>query len=117
MKQDWTNQLRDKMAGYEEPAPEGLWDEIEKSLDSIPKNKESHKIAWITVLKYSSATMAAVALCLIGFFFINKQNYDHSYRTSSNMISEPANKNIAIYSNPKKGILISLLFIFIKYKI
>ena len=118
MKQDWTNQLRDKMAGYEEPAPEGLWDEIEKSLDSIPKNKESHKIAWITVLKYSSATMAAVALCLIGFFFINKQNYDHSYRTSSNMISEPANKNIAISKRSKisadNNILASAKYVNIK---
>mgnify|MGYP003591771009 CR=1 FL=1 len=101
MKQDWTDQLRDKMAGYEEPAPEGLWDEIEKSLGSIPQNKESHKIAWITVLKYSSATMAAVALCLIGFFFINKQNSDHLSRTSSNIISEPANRHIAISKSSK----------------
>jgi hypothetical protein len=109
MKQDWTNQLRDKMAGYEEPAPEGLWDEIEKSLDSIPKNKKSHKTALITVLKYSSATMAAVALCLIGFFFINKRNYDHSYRTSSNMISEPANKNIAISKNSNISVYNNIL--------
>ena len=33
MKQDWTEQLRQRMAGYEEPAPEGLWEAIEQSLE------------------------------------------------------------------------------------
>lgn len=32
MKQDWTEQLRQRMEGYEEPAPEGLWEAIEQAL-------------------------------------------------------------------------------------
>ena len=32
MKQDWTEQLRQRMAGYEEPVPDGLWEAIEQSL-------------------------------------------------------------------------------------
>lgn len=34
MKQEhWTEQLREKLNGYQEPAPEGLWDDIEAALD------------------------------------------------------------------------------------
>lgn len=32
--QDWTDQLRERMADYEAAAPEGLWDDIEQSLPS-----------------------------------------------------------------------------------
>lgn len=34
MKQEhWTEQLREKLNGYQKPAPEGLWDDIEAALD------------------------------------------------------------------------------------
>ena len=32
MKQDWTEQLRQRLADYEEPAPDGLWEAIEQRL-------------------------------------------------------------------------------------
>lgn len=32
MKQDWTEQLRRRLADYEEPAPDGLWEAIEQRL-------------------------------------------------------------------------------------
>ena len=51
MKQDWTEQLRQRMAGYEEPAPEGLWEAIEQSLEqqtplaSLDEKDEKEKTA------------------------------------------------------------------------
>lgn len=32
MKEEWIEQLRQKMADYQEPAPEVLWEEIEKAV-------------------------------------------------------------------------------------
>lgn len=101
MKQDWTDQLRNKMAGYEEQPPEGLWNDIEKSLDNITTHNNPNKRAWIRVLKYSSATIAAAILCLIGFFFANKQNSIHPGITASKVISLSANKHIEVNKKDK----------------
>lgn len=32
MKQEWTDKLKDRLEGYSQPAPEGLWEDIESSL-------------------------------------------------------------------------------------
>ena len=55
--QDWTEQLRQRLADHEEPVPEGLWDDIEQRLQRRPR---------LVVLRRWMAGAAAVALLLIG---------------------------------------------------
>ena len=44
MKQDWTEQLRQRLADYEEPAPDGLWEAIEQRLqeEGAPLASQEH---------------------------------------------------------------------------
>lgn len=54
--QDWTEQLRDRMADYEAAAPEGLWADIESSL---PQQKAKTKALWPRWM--SAAAIIAIA--------------------------------------------------------
>ena len=58
MKQEkWTKDLQDRLADYEMPAPEGLWEEIESALPK-PKARTRHLRRW--------AAAAAIGALLIG---------------------------------------------------
>lgn len=59
---DWIEQLRDKMDGFEEPTPEGLWQDIETALSQDAQQPRRALI--IPVRKWAAA--AAVAAILIG---------------------------------------------------
>ncbi len=54
---DWLKGLRNKMNDYEEPAPEGLWEDIESSV--FPRKK--HRVMTLPVLWRSVAAAAVVA--------------------------------------------------------
>ena len=54
MKEQWKQQMRQKMADYKEPAPEVSWDEIEKALAA---NKQKAK----TVAMWPRRIAAAVS--------------------------------------------------------
>ena len=85
MKQDWTNNLRDKMNDYQEKAPEGLWDDIEKTISDMPEYKEPSSQARIIRIKYASIiVVAASLLCLIGFFFADKTTQPTQLSQSDN---------------------------------
>ena len=65
MEERWTNKMRQKMEGYEEPAPQGLWDDIEKSMNlqqpaPVPAYKKY--VLWTTGLSAAAAAIVAVAL-------------------------------------------------------
>ena len=55
--QDWTDELRQRLSDYEEPVPEGLWDDIEQRIQRRPR---------LVVLRRWMAGAAAVALLLVG---------------------------------------------------
>ena len=57
MDKDWIDVLRDKLLDYEEPAPDGLWDRIEASLQARERARGRRR-----VLIWSLAAAAAVAL-------------------------------------------------------
>ena len=55
---DWLKGLQDKMKGYEEPAPEGLWGDVESSI--FPERKRG--VIAMPVFRRVAAVAAAVAL-------------------------------------------------------
>ena len=60
--QDWTKQLRDRMADYKAAAPEGLWADIESSL---PQPKAKTKALW---LRWASAAALIALTAGIGWW-------------------------------------------------
>ena len=57
MDKNWTDVLRDKLLNFEEPAPDGLWEKIEASLQARERARRRTR-----VLVWSLAAAAAVAL-------------------------------------------------------
>lgn len=55
---DWLKGLQSKMKDYEEPAPEGLWENIESSV--FPEKKR--RVIALPILWRSVGVAAAVAL-------------------------------------------------------
>ena len=55
---DWLKGLQNKMKDYEEPAPEGLWEDIESSV--FPEKR--HRVISVPILWRSVAAAAVVAL-------------------------------------------------------
>lgn len=64
--QQWLKHLSDKLNDYEEPAPEGLWDDIAGSLSggaAVPKPEKKHRAAVMPLwLRRASAVAAVVAI-------------------------------------------------------
>ena len=68
MKQDFTEQLRQKLADYEMPAPQGLWDDIDAAL------QQTSRRARIVSLRRRLAAAAAVLVLLssgVAWLFLN----------------------------------------------
>ena len=55
---DWLKGLQNKMKDYEEPAPEGLWEDIESSV--FPQRKR--RVVALPILWRTAAVAAVVAL-------------------------------------------------------
>ena len=55
--QDWTEELRRHLADYEEPVPDGLWDDIEECIQQRPR---------AVLLRRWAAVVAACGLLLFG---------------------------------------------------
>lgn len=67
-KEEWIKQLQDRMADYQEPAPEGLWEEIESALPQDGKRKARV----LTLRRWAAAAaVAAVLLGGAGYYFGN----------------------------------------------
>ena len=66
--QQWLKHLSDKLNDYEEPAPEGLWDDIAGSLSggaTVPKPEKKHRAAVMPLwLRRVSAAAAVVAIAV-----------------------------------------------------
>lgn len=64
MKEDWIEELRQKLEGHEVPPPEGLWESISKELGIAeePPMRQKTSFVW---LRWAAA---AVVLALVGLF-------------------------------------------------
>lgn len=64
MKESWNNEIKRKFEDYQEPAPEGLWEQIEARLDAEKDNQQKQHpqkvIKW-----YKPAAAAVAAACAI----------------------------------------------------
>ena len=88
MSNNWQKDIHDRMGNYEIDAPEGLWDNISKGMDSKEMgsksmgeangdNKQTTNGATIFQHRFQRAVGIAVAACLafvVGFYFYNSDD-------------------------------------------
>lgn len=70
MKEDWTDQIRQKLEGFEMTPPEGLWEDICKQMDMPAEPVSASHKRWYWAV-------AAAVLALVGFFAVYLYE-DHS---------------------------------------
>lgn len=71
---DWTSQLKQRLADHQEPAPEGLWDRIEAQLDAeIPQQPAIVPISHRSTLRRWMAA-ASIALLIGGGAYLFMHN-------------------------------------------
>lgn len=73
MKEDWTDQIRQKLEGFEMTPPEGLWEGICKQMDMPAEPASASHKRWYWAV-------AAAVLALAGFFAVYHDD-DHSETT------------------------------------
>lgn len=73
MENDWKAKLRDKMSGYSEPEPEGLWEDILSHADIQPKT-EVHGRRGQVLRVIPRILVPAAAAAAIAFFAVLKEN-------------------------------------------
>lgn len=76
MKEEWKDKLQNSLADYEESAPEGLWNDIDKALsvggiNASKKDRKNNKTRTI-VIGFLSA--AACTAALVGIFWNGSEN-------------------------------------------
>jgi len=84
MKEQWKQQMRQKMADYKEPAPEVSWDEIDKALAA---NKQKAK----TVTMWPRRIAAAVVVLIMagtGYYLLNREQQDIIEETAETRLIE-----------------------------
>lgn len=84
MKEQWKQQMRQKMADYREPAPEVSWDEIEKALAA---NKQKAK----TVTMWPRRIAAAVVVLVTagaGYYLLNREQQEIIEETAETRLIE-----------------------------
>lgn len=85
---DWTQQLREKLADYETPAPEGLWDDIEAALaaqtSAQPTAEQQPAHARHVPLRRWAAAAAIAALIAGGGLVL--YNTDSHYELAENTV-------------------------------
>lgn len=84
MKEEWIEQLRQKMADYQEPAPEVLWEEIEKA---VAANRQKAKRIAIWPRRIAAAVLVMVAGGA-GYYLLNRQEPEISQQTASVVVEK-----------------------------
>ena len=88
-KDKWTQQLHDKLEGYETPAPEGLWDDIEVALAQQPKPLKSRHVA---LRRWAVAAAFATLILGGGYLWWNQNDYKADVQQLSEVM--PAKEEI-----------------------
>ncbi|WP_302616232.1 hypothetical protein [uncultured Muribaculum sp.] len=79
MKDNWLKDINDKMSGFETDAPEGLWYDIEKRLDTIPGPGvgSNRRYTVITLwLKRTAGVAALLALVVASYMLFPRKDYN-----------------------------------------
>ena len=99
MKQDkWTQQLRDKMADYQTPAPDGLWDDIENALAN--EGAASRKARFVPLRRWAAAAAIAALIAGGGLVWWGMPKGEYRLEEAEAMISM-ADDNNADDKNPE----------------
>lgn len=78
MEDKWIKDLRDKMAGFEIDAPEGLWNDIERSAAGPQPRRKRKFTAWLYTL---SGAAAAIAILVSLFFYVGNDDLNQIQMT------------------------------------
>lgn len=87
MKEQWIQQMQQKLAGYRQPAPEVSWDEIEKALANN-RQKAKARIVQMWTRRIAAAVVVLVAVTT-GYLAWNQQE---DTTTANNVETEVSNK-------------------------
>jgi len=82
MKEEWTDRLKDRLSGYEENVPEGLWDDIESTLSRrmLTAGVQRKSKARLLFRRTVTALTAAAAAILI-FYMVTTGNDNSGMET------------------------------------
>ena len=98
MKEQWRQQMRQKMADYKEPAPEVSWDEIEKA---VAANGQQTK----TIAMWPRRIAAAVVVLVTagtGYYFLNRQQPEIAEETAETLLVEGTIKPEPVDPQPQE---------------
>lgn len=87
MKEQWIQQMQQKLAGYRQPAPEVSWDEIEKALANN-RQKAKARMVQMWTRRIAAAVVVLVAVTT-GYLAWNQQE---DTTTANNVETEVSNK-------------------------
>lgn len=87
MKEQWIQQMQQKLAGYRQPAPEVSWDEIEKALANN-RQKAKARMVQLWTRRIAAAVVVLVAVTA-GYLALNQQE---ETITANNVETEVSNK-------------------------
>lgn len=85
MKDNWLKDLQGKLADYEREAPDMLWENIEKQLQSPRHKRNAHVWTW---RKYVAAAILLLLICS-SYFLISQTDIDMSVDTTLPTLAHP----------------------------
>lgn len=67
----WTEQLRNRLKGYEEEAPEGLWDDLEQALGQVAE--KPCPVRWYRrpVCRFGAVAAMVMVLFAVGYYWVS----------------------------------------------
>lgn len=97
--EDWTTRLRDRLEHFEEVAPEGLWEDIERVLPAAPKQK---KVRFAGLRRWAVAAAVAGALVVATSYLFMNQPENQMEKPSAKVVSrQPSvSQSVASSSEP-----------------
>ena len=97
MKENWTNDIKQKLEGHKMAPPAGLWEDISSEM-SFPKKSASRRWYWLA---------AAVVLALVGFFGIYQFHQDESLpQVAQHTSTESAPRVATVTTNPSTPVMV-----------
>ena len=89
MKEQWRQQMRQKMADYRQVAPEVSWDEIEKAVAAVATNRQQAK----TVAMWPRRIAAAILVLVVaGYYLLNREQPEIIEETAETRLIEETTK-------------------------
>ena len=97
MKENWTNDIKQKLEGHKMAPPAGLWEDISSEM-GFPKKSASKRWYWLA---------AAVVLALVGFFGIYQLHQDASLpQVAQHTSTESAPRVATVTTNPSTPVMV-----------